>query len=97
MDGKAGEAGEGDPVAEVDVYVHWVNGLRCGREKQTADGRRYVCMHIVEEGKVCSGTDRRDKKVFDAARCKGCWAEGCKIGDWCWQGDLVAYQDVSAY
>ena len=47
MDGKAGEAGEGDPAVEVDVYVHWGNGLRCGRERQTADGRRYVCMHIV--------------------------------------------------
>ena len=46
MSGKAGKAGVEDPAAEVDVYVHWVNGLRCGRERYTADGRRYVCMHI---------------------------------------------------
>ena len=77
MVGKAGVEGEGDLEEEVDVYVHWVNGLRCGRERQTADGRRYVCMQPVVEGKEGRGTDRRDEKIFSTGRCEACWGMGC--------------------
>ena len=95
MDGKAGAAGGEASAEEVGVYVHWVNGLRCGRERLTADGRRYVCMHPVVEGKVGRGTDRRDDKIFSAGRCATCWGAGCEPSDWSWQEDLVAYRNVS--